>query len=87
MSFLEIKNVSKQFGGVHALNGISFAIEHGEIHAVCGENGAGKSTLIKILSGVYSYGNYEGHFFIDGNEIHFKNIHEAEAAGVVVIHQ
>ena len=87
MSFLEIKNVSKQFGGVHALNGISFAIEHGEIHAVCGENGAGKSTLIKILSGVYSYGNYEGHFFIDGNEIHFKNIHDAEAAGVVVIHQ
>lgn len=87
MSFLEIKNISKQFGRVYALKEISFEVEQGEIHAVCGENGAGKSTLIKILSGVYSSGNYEGSFFIDGNEIHFKNIHEAEATGVAVIHQ
>lgn len=87
MSFLEIKNISKQFGGDYALKEISFSLEQGEIHAVCGENGAGKSTLIKILSGVYSSGNYEGSFFIDGNEIHFKNIHEAEATGVAVIHQ
>ena len=87
MSFLELKNLSKQFSGVYALNGISFKVERGEIHAVCGENGAGKSTLIKILSGVYSSGNYDGSFSIDGKEIHFRNIHEAEAAGVVVIHQ
>ncbi len=87
MSFLEIKNISKQFGDVYALKEISFSVAQGEIHAVCGENGAGKSTLIKILNGVYSSGNYEGNFSIDGNEIHFKNIHEAEAAGVAVIHQ
>ncbi len=87
MSFLEIKNISKQFSGVYALNGISFSVEKGEIHAICGENGAGKSTLIKILSGVYSSRNYEGNFYIAGNEIHFKNIHEAEKNGVAVIHQ
>ncbi|MEI7802943.1 MAG: sugar ABC transporter ATP-binding protein [Bacteroidota bacterium] len=87
MSFLEIKNISKQFGGVYALKEISFEVGQGEIHAVCGENGAGKSTLIKTLSGVYSSGNYEGNFSIDGNKIHFNNIHEAEAAGVAVIHQ
>ncbi|TSA49369.1 MAG: sugar ABC transporter ATP-binding protein, partial [Sphingobacteriales bacterium] len=87
MSFLEIKKISKQFGSVYALKEISFDFEQGEIHAVCGENGAGKSTLIKILSGVYSNGNYDGNFFINGNEIHFKNIHEAEATGVAVIHQ
>lgn len=87
MSFLEIKNISKQFGRVYALKEISFEVEQQEIHALCGENGAGKSTLIKIMSGVYSSGNYEGDFFINGIEIQFKNIHEAEAAGVAVIHQ
>ncbi len=87
MNFLEIKNISKEFGGVYALKEISFGISKGEIHAVCGENGAGKSTLIKILSGVYSSGNYEGSFFLEGKEIHFRNIRDAEVSGVAVIHQ
>ena len=87
MSFLEIKNISKQFGDNYALKEISIQVNHGEIHAICGENGAGKSTLIKILSGVYSSGTFQGNFFIEGKEIHFKNIQEAEKAGVTVIHQ
>ncbi len=57
---LEMKQITKEFTGVKALSGVNFKVEKGEIHCLVGENGAGKSTLMKILSGVYPYGTYEG---------------------------
>lgn len=87
MSYLQIQNISKNFGGVHALKNVSFSIENGEIHGICGENGAGKSTLIKILSGVYPSQSHEGEILLDGERQIFNNIHDAEQAGIAVIHQ
>ena len=59
----------------------------GEIHAIVGENGAGKSTLMKVLSGVYPYGSYSGEIHYNGQECHFKGIHDSERMGIVIIHQ
>lgn len=84
---LEIKNVSKEFPGVKALNNINFKVKRGEIHALCGENGAGKSTLIKILSGIYPYGTYTGEIILDNEVQQFRNISDAEDKGIVCIHQ
>jgi D-xylose transport system ATP-binding protein len=84
---LELKNVCKQFPGVKALDNINLRVKFGEIHALCGENGAGKSTLIKILSGVYPYGTYEGKIYLHGKEVQFRNIRDAENNGIVCIHQ
>lgn len=84
---LELKNICKKFPGVKALDNISLRVKFGEIHALCGENGAGKSTLIKILSGVYPYGTYEGKIYLDGKEVQFRNIRDAENNGIVCIHQ
>jgi D-xylose transport system ATP-binding protein len=82
-----MEQISKEFPGVRALSGISLTVKHAEIHAICGENGAGKSTLIKILSGVYPYGSYEGKIFIDGQERVFHTIKDAERAGIATIYQ
>jgi len=82
---LEMKNVTKAFYGVVALNDINFSLQKGEIHALLGENGAGKSTLMKILSGVYFPD--KGRIFIDGNEYRFKNTVDAREAGIAIIHQ
>ncbi|MEW8987331.1 MAG: ATP-binding cassette domain-containing protein, partial [Bacillus sp. (in: firmicutes)] len=68
---LEIENITKEFPGVKALNGVSFNIRRGEVHALVGENGAGKSTLMKILSGVYS--PTQGKIRLDGKEVIFKD--------------
>ena len=57
---LEMKNITKTFPGVKALDNVNLKVEEGEIHALVGENGAGKSTLMNVLSGVYPYGSYEG---------------------------
>src|SRR5713226_3564477 len=84
---LEMKNITKSFPGVRALDGVSFDLNAGEIHALVGENGAGKSTLMKILAGVYPYPEYGGEILIEGAERRFANIREAEQAGIAVIYQ
>src|SRR6266478_8962877 len=84
---LEMKSITKTFPGVKALDGVSFDLNAGEIHALVGENGAGKSTLMKILAGVYPYSEYGGQILIEGVERRFANIREAEQAGIAVIYQ
>lgn len=84
---LEMRDIVKAFSGVKALDGVSFGVRAGEIHALVGENGAGKSTLMKIVSGVYPHGSYEGELLLDNRECRFKGIRQAEAAGIAIIHQ
>ncbi|HEY8530309.1 MAG TPA: xylose ABC transporter ATP-binding protein [Paenibacillaceae bacterium] len=84
---LEMRNITKVFPGVVALDNVNFTVRKGEIHALCGENGAGKSTLMKVLSGVYPVGTYKGQILIDGVERHFHGIRDAEAAGIAIIYQ
>src|SRR5512133_726187 len=84
---LEMRNISKVFPGVRALDNVSFSVRQGEIHALVGENGAGKSTLMKVLSGVYPYGTYTGEIFFNGKECRFKDIGQSEEVGLVIIHQ
>jgi ABC-type sugar transport system ATPase subunit len=87
MYALQMKGIIKEFPGVRALDNVTFSVRKGEIHALCGENGAGKSTLMKILSGVYPSGTYEGKILVNGKEVHFKNIKESQDAGVTIIYQ
>lgn len=84
---LEMKNITKKFPGVVALDNVNFQVAEGEIHCLVGENGAGKSTLMKVLSGVYSYGNYEGEIIIDGEEQEFSNINDSKKTGIAIIYQ
>ncbi|WP_263729570.1 multiple monosaccharide ABC transporter ATP-binding protein [Cellulomonas sp. SG140] len=84
---LEMRSITKVFPGVRALDRVSMQVRAGEIHAICGENGAGKSTLMKVLSGVYPYGTYEGEINYLGEEVRFKDIKSSEHAGIVIIHQ
>jgi len=86
-AILEMRGVSKSFAGVQALRDVSFMVEPGEIHALVGENGAGKSTLMKVLSGVYPYGRYEGKIIFEGEERRFRDINDSEALGIIIIHQ
>ena len=87
MSLLEMRSITKTFPGVRALDGVSFDLKQGEIHALVGENGAGKSTLIKILAGVYPHPEYGGEIFLDGAERRFATVRESEQAGIAVIYQ
>lgn len=85
MAFLEMRNITKRFPGVLALDNVNFEAERGEIHAIVGQNGAGKSTLMKILGGVYS--DYEGEIFIEGRPVDIRSPKGSRAAGVAVIYQ
>ena len=86
-TLLEMKNITKLFPGVKALDNVNLQVEEGEIHALCGENGAGKSTLMNVLSGIYPYGSYSGEIIYDGNVCKFQKIRDSEEKGIVIIHQ
>jgi D-xylose transport system ATP-binding protein len=85
--FLEMRNITKTFPGVRALDGVTFDLHRGEIHALVGENGAGKSTLMKVLGGVYAHPQYGGAILIEGSEKKFASVRDAEKAGIAVIFQ
>lgn len=84
---LEMRNITKTFPGVKALDNVNLKVEKGEIHALVGENGAGKSTLMNVLSGIYPYGTYEGDIIYDGQVCKFDKISDSEEKGIVIIHQ
>jgi len=84
---LEMKNITKTFPGVKALDNVNLQVEEGEIHALVGENGAGKSTLMNVLSGIYPYGSYEGDIVYDSEICKFNDIKDSEGKGIVIIHQ
>ena len=82
---LEMKNITKRFPGTLAVDDVNFSVFPGEVHVLLGENGAGKSTLVKIISGVYE--RDEGEMLYDGAPCVFKNVREAQDAGINIIHQ
>ncbi|MGB8812440.1 MAG: ATP-binding cassette domain-containing protein, partial [Paracoccaceae bacterium] len=84
---LEMRGITKTFPGVKALDNVNLSVLPGEIHALVGENGAGKSTLMKVLSGVYPHGSYQGDILFEGRPCKFGGIHDSEAQGIIIIHQ
>src|SRR5437868_3445671 len=82
---LDVQNVSKYFGSVIALKDISMTVRAGEVMCLLGDNGAGKSTLIKILSGVHQPS--EGHYLVEGKEVHFTSPRDALNAGIATVYQ
>lgn len=84
---LELRNIIKEFPGVRALDNVCFDVRPGEVHALCGENGAGKSTLMKIISGLYPFGTYEGDLVVGGSVRKFANIKDSQSAGVAIVFQ
>jgi putative multiple sugar transport system ATP-binding protein len=84
---LEMRGITKTFPGVKALDNVNLAVAPGEIHALVGENGAGKSTLMKVLSGVYPHGSFDGTIVFDGATEAFAGIHDSERRGIIIIHQ
>ncbi|MCA0919844.1 multiple monosaccharide ABC transporter ATP-binding protein [Pseudooceanicola nanhaiensis] len=86
-ALLEMRAITKTFPGVKALDGVNLTVRKGEIHALVGENGAGKSTLMKVLSGVYPAGSYDGEIHYDGALAEFRDIADSEKRGIIIIHQ
>ena len=86
-AILRMEGITKTFPGVAALTDVNLSVRRGEIHAVCGENGAGKSTLMKVLSGVYPHGSYDGEITFEGEACAFASIRDSEQRGIVIIHQ
>ncbi|MFC4224165.1 multiple monosaccharide ABC transporter ATP-binding protein [Lysinibacter cavernae] len=84
---LKMNDIGKDFSGVKALDGVSIEVMRGQVHAICGENGAGKSTLMKVLSGVYPAGSFDGSIEFEGKTVSYRNINDSEADGIVIIHQ
>ena len=84
---LEMKNITKLYPGVKALDDVNLHVERGEIVALVGENGAGKSTLMNVLSGIIPYGQYDGQIIYNGKECRFKTIKDSASEGIVIIHQ
>ncbi len=84
---LEMKNITKTYPGVKALDNVNLQIQSGEIHALVGENGAGKSTLMNVLSGTIPFGQYTGDIVYNGETCRFSNIRDSEKLGIVIIHQ
>ncbi len=84
---LEMRNITKTFAGVKALDNVSFSVAQGEIHCLVGENGAGKSTLMKVLSGVWPFGSYDGDILFAGEVQKFKGIADSERVGIAIIYQ
>src|SRR5450631_4635209 len=82
---LELKGITKAFGGVEALRGVDFTLFASEIHGLVGENGAGKSTLMKIIAGVHT--DYSGRLLLDGRDVRFRSTRDALAAGIAMVHQ
>jgi len=82
---LVMREITKRFGGVHALEGVTFKVRAGEVHSLCGENGAGKSTLMKILAGAIT--DYQGQIVLNGKPVAFSGPKDAEDVGVRIIHQ
>lgn len=86
-NILMMKSITKSFPGVKALDEVNIEVRRGEIHFIVGENGAGKSTLMKVLSGIYPHGNYNGEIVFDGEVKHFHNIKQSVSDGIVIINQ
>ncbi len=84
---LEMKNITKEFPGVKALNNVNFKVRRGEVHCLVGENGAGKSTLMKVLSGVHGFGTYTGDIVYNSEVQKFKTIADSESKGIAIIYQ
>ncbi|HSO59006.1 MAG TPA: sugar ABC transporter ATP-binding protein [Paenisporosarcina sp.] len=84
---LEMNGISKEFTGIKALDNVNFKVKKGEIHCLIGENGAGKSTLMKVLSGVYPYGTYQGDIVFEGNIQQFNKISDSVKVGIGIIYQ
>src|ERR1700761_8416244 len=84
---LEMRGIRKTFPGVVALDNVDLTVKAGEIHAIVGENGAGKSTLMKVLSGVYPHGSYDGEIRFEGGVRQFAGIADSEHIGIIIIHQ
>jgi len=84
-TILEMQHITKEFPGVRALDDVCFSVTAREIHCLVGENGAGKSTLMKILSGVYPYGEYEGEIIFNGTVQKYANISDSKKAGIAII--
>ena len=84
---LEMRNITKEYPGVRALDNVNLQVRRGEIHSLVGENGAGKSTLMNVLSGIIPFGQYTGDIIYNGNTCKFRNIHDSEKLGIVIIHQ
>ncbi len=86
-AILEMQGITKSFPGVKALDDVNLTVARGEIHALVGENGAGKSTLMKVLSGVYPHGSYDGDIVFEGKPVAFSGISDSERDGIIIIHQ